>query len=695
MAVSLYGGFGVDKSSNKLTKSDTKLEDCLNVMLDDSRNWVKRLGQQNKFASAAIDAIYLNSEERYFVTKASEYSVFNTNGTEFVPFNFSGLHNNTDISSAEYVETLIFTHPDNPKATLKYDGSSVYRAGLPVPTITGLTLATPPALDTWHAVFYDFMDAYGNTVFGPLAKFKSLYGSSFTVSTLNGTGFYGGYLKRNFGVGNQTLNSGSPTITNIISKSSDIIVGSRFIFRAGSSFFSGTPDIEINPGTDSLLSFVSVRITTITETSPGVWSITFNSSDFGTNSVLVRDNGISATDISRISIRCFVGVGASSSLFQEGLFTGASAYALLLDNSAATKVVTQVLIAPDPQPLSAIYDIENSKLRPPLCKYISVFGDQLVFASVGGLWNFNNDFIKYNNDDIVMYSDISEGDTGENISEINRQLIGNTYDGFLTGLARIKDSIIVFKDKSIYAIDGILLPGEYNLRKIETSLIGCISHKSILVTQDNVLFHGNDSIYATNGYQVKEFGDDISSDIDSSTPMRSVVSIPVNGYIFYNGAKTFYYNYNFAEWFIWDNIDASNGLVLDNDGNAIFFTGAQCVEFKSTRDDFGTPFTAFIQTNFIHLKKPHLLKKATGLRVFNFGSCGNLTVDLLKEWDQTIKSTATIDYSATPKSAHKGMSPILGQSISFKISNATATTMTISGLELEIELNETKDKNVK
>lgn len=685
MVLSLYGGFGVDKKTNKLLKKETKLEDSLNMTLDDQKNWTKRKGQAIKFPASVTDVVYMNAEGRYFATTNTGYKVFNQDGSEFVPHNFSGLTNTSKMSEGEYMETLLFTHVDNPQAVLKYDGGSIYRAGLPNLTITNV--ARPGSAYDW-SIFMDYMDAVGNNIYGPIRTYStSDTNGQVTYSTLKNTGFYEGFLKVNHsGSTIQTLSSVNNTLINVSSYSSDYKVGARICFRNGSTF-AGSTKVEINNSLpDSALQFVSLRITAITAT-----TITFDPSDFGANTVKITSPIDVARNIDfRTQVRVYVKPSSSS------VYSRWAGVSIPMDNSSLTdggSPAASSFVLSDT--LSEVYDLTTSKLRPPQCKYIQVFGDQIAYGSVSGLWDFENRFIKYNNDDLVMYSDISEGDYGENISEINRQLIGDTYDGNISGMCRVKDSLIVFKNKSLYAIDGVLLPGEYSLRKIESNLIGCISHKSIITTEQYALFQGNDNIYVTNAFSLKPFGEDVKPDIDSSSKMRSVIVVPMEGYIFWNNTKTFFFNHDHGEWFIWNNVNASAGMVIDNEGNPICFSGTNCTKFIDDRNDLGKPIVGNIQLSFLHLKKPGLLKKLTGVRLFNIGVTGNINMSVFRDWSNTPYSTAILDYSTSPVSVHKTINPVLGQSISVKFENSTVDqNMLISGIDLEIELNQYRDKNV-
>ena len=70
-------------------------------------------------------------------------------------------------------------------------------------------------------------------------------------------------------------------------------------------------------------------------------------------------------------------------------------------------------------------------------------------------------------------------------------------------------------------------------------------------------------------------------------------------------------------------------------------------------------------------------------------------MSVFRDWSNIPYSTAILDYSTNPVSVHKTINPVLGQSISVKFENSTVDqNMLISGIDLEIELNQYRDKNV-
>mgnify|MGYP003490146725 CR=1 FL=1 len=118
-------------------------------------------------------------------------------------------------------------------------------------------------------------------------------------------------------------------------------------------------------------------------------------------------------------------------------------------------------------------------------------------------------------------------------------------------------------------------------------------------------------------------------------------------------------------------------------------------EFVPIFNDLGSAIDGMIQLSFLHMKKPGILKKITGVRLFNFGTTGNIGMTILKEWKNISMGTAIFDYTGNPTSVHKTINPVIGQSISVAFKNSALNeNMLISGIDIEIELNQYKDKNV-
>jgi hypothetical protein len=697
MGLKLFGPGGIDQKSNHLLRDPRKLRDARNIEYNTHKEYVKRDGSDIDIDFTGdnySDVVYIKSLGEYFFRDGSDYKRYKSGSKrtipKFVDPSTSGL---SIISGDEYLNTFVFTHTSGQICTATYDGSSIYRSGLPTPA----TLPIGTGSGYYMLSFFEFIDAQGNTIYGPSTINENVATGSFNITfdTLAKEGFCASFLRASISTTPIVLDSTSRTIT-YDTISSDIVVGGKVVFRdRGNTIVLS--DV-VTPSRDMNSDFIILEIESV---DVGTKLITFTADSFKTTRVTIALTSGSPV-IANIHGGCVLRIMFSNTETTGYTTLQSSLNGVLVDNSSTTQTATISFTSTVYDTLlSDFYDITTSKLRPPRCAHIKVFGDQIVCGNVLGFYDFENKETKYTNNDLVMYSDTSSGDIGFNFSEINRQLIGNTYDGEITGLVRARDSMIVFKDTSIYSLDGVLIPGQYGLRKIETNEIGCLFEKSIISMDGVVLFQGQDGIYQLNGYKAEKVTDQLDPFFETIDPSqtRSVVRNKKDQFLFYTDQGVAVFDYHYKEWFIWDSLTAPKGLIVDNNREVKMFTDTDCIEFISDKNDQGDPINAYIETAWFDLGEPSLLKKTTDLRVFSLNNAGQvLTAQVFHDWDTAkFKSPFTIDMSNTDtKTVLKKLDIQLGQSISLKISNNIVDEdMNISGYELLIDVIQGKDKNVK
>lgn len=697
MGIKLFGAGGIDQKSNDLLRDPKNLRDSRNVMINIRNEYCKRNGTDTNagFNSEDFnDTQHIKALDTYFFWNGTDYVTYK-NTVKKIPFTWSkgtetGVVNN--ISLAEYLNTTIFTHDSNQVSTMKYDGQSIYKAGLPAPLVTTATSGT-----LYILYFYEYIDAQGNTIYGPatILKNKASVGS-FTVPTFLNSGFYGGFLQVPFSAGiNQSLTDSNLASRTLLydSISPDIsYVGARVTFK--SSIASGV--LVSPPGSGTASYFIQLEIESINTTTK---EIVFTADSFKGSSIIMGHTNTGVFNVlGSLSIRYYFSnsevVGYYGLQFPY--------YYPLLNNTQSTETITYDTAIDDTVLLSDIYDITTSKLRPPKCKYVYTYGYQLVFVQAISFWDFQNKETVYTNNDLIMYSDTSTGDLGENVSESNRQLIGNTYDGELAGGARSKDSFVAFKNRSIFFLDGVLIPGQYSLRKIETNEIGCVSEKSILSADGVVLFQGQDGLYGIDGYSCKKITTDLDPYFKALTDpsvTRSVMNNVEDQYIFWTSNGTVVFDYNYKKWFIWNSIDASCGLTVDNLGSIRMFSPENARRFTASLSDSGFAINAWIKSAWFDLGEPSLLKKATDIRFFSLNNQGQtLNLFYYMNWNEALfKGPFTADMTNTDiKTFHKNLDIIQHQSFSFEIGNSVVNEdLNLSGYEVSTTIIQTKDKNVK
>lgn len=708
MGLKLFGPGGIDQKSNDLLRKQDDLRDAQNIHYSINKEYEKRDGtivDSNFSGDVYNDVIFIKSLDEYFFKDQGAYYSYKNGIKKIIP---QGIYldvndNIGNISGSEYLNTFIFTHQENTIHTLKYDGNLVYMAGLPTPTIS-VTSQTGTVLPGFMLYFFDFIDNKGNQIFGPSNIVKTTNSQqNITVNTLKGSGFYNGYINTNVStvLANYDLSYRTLTYT---SKSFDIVAGSNVVFRTkNDGSYGASVIISDSNGNVSPYLYVVLTVESVTST-----EIVFTESSFKNRIISILSSGNNNV-LGNLAIRFYSSSDETTGYVQSG---GTSL--VVIDNNVTSINIYTILNSNGTSfLLSDTYDITTSKLRPPKCKYITAFGNQLVYGNVISFWNFKNEETTYTNNDLIMYSDISTGDLGENLSELNRQLIGDTYDGEITAMSRVKDSLIIFKNYSIYIIDGILSSGLYALRNILTNQIGCISAKSIISMEDYVMFQGQDGIYGINGYTstiVSRKLDPYFLTIDP-TKTKSVIDSINSNIIFITNIGAIVFNYEYKEWFIWTNIAALNGVTVDNQKQIKMFNGSVAKKFNTppngslpsvinaTKNDSGAAIDAYLKTAWIDLKEPSLLKKIIGIRFFALKNIGQvLTCRVYHDWDETkVKADFTVDFSTVSiKTILRKLDIQMAQSVSIFIGNNILNQdLRLNGYEVEIGLIQDKDKNVK
>jgi len=228
-----------------------------------------------------------------------------------------------------------------------------------------------------------------------------------------------------------------------------------------------------------------------------------------------------------------------------------------------------------------------------------------------------------------------------------------------------------------------------------------LSNKSIIVTGTTVIFQGQDGLYGINGYTCKKLTDKLDPffrTIDQRLT-RSVMNNDLDQYIFWTDQGVVVFDYQFGLWFLWDNLDASKGITVDNDRSIRMFSSSQAIQFIEDKNDSGDAIDAWIKSAWFDLKDPGLLKKATDIRIYAMNNAGqSVELTYYLDWTETkIKGPFTVDFSnPLVKTVHRNLDIIQSQSFSFMFrNNEVDENLNISGYEIETGIIQAKDKNVK
>jgi len=134
-------------------------------------------------------------------------------------------------------------------------------------------------------------------------------------------------------------------------------------------------------------------------------------------------------------------------------------------------------------------------------------------VSVLGIWGQANRLIGIDQvTNTVVYSDQPDLQSGAFKGEawpVNNQIFVSYDDGdVLTGIATFMDAVLIFKQHSVWRIVGI--PPDIQIQAVhfrqDATAAGAMSHRSICVDHDEVIFRGTDAVYHLSRYEGQDEG---------------------------------------------------------------------------------------------------------------------------------------------------------------------------------------------
>lgn len=699
---------GLDKKSNDLTRSPEKASDMLNMEYDVQSSLKKRNGFELFKNISCNDFVYYSYRDEFllFTNGSANVVVLKKDGTTRtlpLPSGISSL-SNISISYTENQNNLYFTNTDEISYVMKYDGSNIYRAGLPAPRLANDAVPTYTGTGAGYCrMWYSYKDINANITFSPHYQISNLP-LTVTTNTLKTdltcgeNGFFGGYLLYSglAGIGSTTITSASNTLTNVSTN-----------YSAGDLVLIDTENktLSISPSTKQYL------ILKVLSYNSGTSTLTFDPTSF------TQDDGITysftitrsaSTPANPIPIDTRTKIYfATSSSPDIGYYTNFATF--YVNNSLSTQTFNLTTLASDtflgdirssiPVLFEDIYDSTTSKIMPPICKYIASYGNQIVYGGLSSYFDFNNRKTKYSINCLITYSDTSNGDGPEGVSTVNDEKIGETWDGLITGMKRCNDSLVVFKERGVFSLDGVLNPGEYNLRKINTNFVGCTSHKSILESDDGLYFQGHNGIYFTNAIGVKKLTYEIDSVVNSAdyNTTRSVRLKKKQKALFCvpQLSKIIVLDYYYNQIYFWDSIAATSGFVEDKNGDVFFSNGTNIYKFNDSYSDAGNAINSLYSTTWHHAGEPSLNKKWLSMRVFALTSDA-FTANIKTEgnWDTTQLTTNTMQFLSSDQTKFLMLDMQTKRSLRVTFSNnALNENLAITGYELTFEKFNDVDKN--
>lgn len=227
---------------------------------------------------------------------------------------------------------------------------------------------------------------------------------------------------------------------------------------------------------------------------------------------------------------------------------------------------------------------------PPMCKYLLEFNNVLIYA--GGSRNPED------TDFSLDGAYFSQGDEPENVPPATNSFLVPSNDDIVSGVGKSGSVLVVFKDRSIYAISGDLLTSQFEVVAVAPgSNIGCAANASIVSIGGLLYFLHTNGVYTMSESQLfptDEFGRPVpvSQMIDVKfrekpfevnrrfvfkravgvnytddneywlfMPCENITGTARNANQF---SRVFCFDYEDKNWFEWNQINAAGGFIYYN-----------------------------------------------------------------------------------------------------------------------------------
>lgn len=464
---------------------------------------------------------------------------------------------------AAYQEVIYIGNAFDP--VQKYDGQTVYRAGMPNGASVTLNNGGAGNVDTGDHIYYityEQIDATGRLVEGVISDGVSitLAGNSIVEVTVDnlvqGTGWNT----------NGAIIDGIQVATNTIN-----VLSGHTIQPNDSAFFidsSGNPQTRI--------------VTAITAN-----SITVDGAPVSVDPTNDWQKAISNN--LKINIYRTLANGTEP-WFVAAIPNNSYQATTTYDDNAADSTLTQQFIFPidrhDPPPQTGV---------------VFAFKNIMVYTADP----FNDDFVWYSNADEPEYVDQLKSP----VNEPNRFIVPSNSDD-VVGVGVAGSTLVVFKNLSIYAVSGEITTDQFTVIAVaQGSNIGCVAHATIASVGGLLYFLHTNGVYSmseSNIFPTDQFGnpiplsipidkffrDNSASSGDRNNTNRQFVlerSVAINytkdnQYLLFlpsedscgcpentlprvanDNSRVLMYDYQGKNWFEWTNINAAGGFVVEND----------------------------------------------------------------------------------------------------------------------------------
>lgn len=694
---------GLDLRSKDINQYPDKASDLLNVELDGRGELGKRKGFESVATVDNSLALY-NYRFKEELLSVGPTELRRRNGASFdsIPYAGAAPANNwlSAPDFAEYSGIVYWTDTDGRNELHKYDGLYTYRAGCPAPSVFGVPASVTSGDLRYVRLWLTIKDLQGNETQGEYIQLgpfdlSAIDQIDFSIETFVDAKF-DGFPTKSFEPlnANQTVGGGNDTI-NIQSGQNNYVVGDYIYCYTQNN---GVIPIEITAITAT---------TIVVDTTPlDDEGITYN---FGRVFAIGGLPGLQ--QIVRYSGLVTIKYGISD--FLQGPYYVNDLGTLQSHKGAFYNIDIPLVrtggqIAGTSPTMEETYDTLIVKGLPPIARYINLYNNVLVLGSV----NVDDQEISsaqaLSVADTIYYSDLSVGSTVETFAPFDREQIGGTNEGGITGLFSNQDTLTVFKERQVYHIQGVLTGGNFRVRNGLTAEIGCVSHRSLYEYRGGCIFMSNRGVYYTkNGSDPLELSDPIEplftddpSVLDLTGSITVLDQFREKFYMFIPGndpedSIVLMYDYYWKEWFKHDGFNADGGFVIKDD-ILIHTTEDAAADLFSRIDDptdGGVAFRAFWASSWQTIGEPGLFKRFLNILLWNrLTAPFNMKLRVQKDWN-TDHDIQESDKQFEDKDLKVDLKAHDAKAMRFLLEGTIANEpLNLSGFELEYEMISTRHK---
>jgi len=586
---------GLDLRSSDINRPINKASDCQNVQLNQKGELVKRFGFDGIISGEIVDIFEYKKMNRLIVQKADGF--YYVKDDSLIAINFStGVipDMSNKFSIGEYNGVIYLADPNGNNELYKYDGCTIYRAGVPRPIMN----ITAGAGSYSYRVYLRFRDRQGNITSGDYQQFDDRADGAFFEAYQPKQGFYEKYGEINVPLGFLVGLGESDTIT--VQPGHNYIVGDCL-------YITGDQRADY----DDVAEFFEIIEVTAT-------TLRLDISKSKASFLLTAGEPVERRWGVIVSQSLNKSYGYMVSDFRIQDQNGLNKYPDSVQNVTVPGGYAQLALS-----LEDVYDPTILKGLPPKCKYVDFYNNIMILGN-SVVNSETNNFVRTEAQSTIFWSDTGVGSTVETFPPFNLYPIGRSSEGEITGLFGSSDNVKILKERQVYYLNGNLVLNSYRARSSMSNGVGCIAHRSILEVEGGCIFmstrglylcaFGNkpvelsqeiEPIFTDNPYELDLSSATTVNDIDGERLYIHISPLPDSET---EDGITLEYDYAFKEWFLHRGILGSSGMAFVN-GELYHANQDSLYRRSSEYNDDSSAIVAYWKSTWENLGMPSVVKK--------------------------------------------------------------------------------------